>query len=101
MIRGLGNHALTLSQQNGDGSADYGVQLGNTVPSVLEFEGGDVINLGGNDADEHPDFVSLALGGRFSFTECCSLGVAYEVPLTETDRSLMDQRVTANLSVAF
>ncbi len=86
---------------NGNAEADFSGQGGSVVPQNVEFEGGDLINFGSENADEHADFVSAAIGGRYQFSDNVSLGVAYERPLTEKKFSLMEDRVTANLSVSF
>lgn len=85
----------------GGGEARFNGQGGNLLPMVAEFEGGDVINLGASSADDHPDFVSAALGGRYQLSDKVSIGLAYEMPLTPEEYSLMDDRLTANLSISF
>jgi hypothetical protein len=71
------------------------------VPGLAGFEGGDLINLGATNSEDHRDFVSVAAGARFQLHENISLGVAYELPLTEKEHGLMDQRLTVHLTATF
>lgn len=80
----------------GDGSSNFGGQLGTTVPSVAEFEGGDLINLGAAHAENNADAIILGLGFRSRINECSTIGVAYEFPLTEEKDGLMDDRLTVD-----
>ncbi len=80
----------------GDGSTTFVNQLGNTVPAIAEFEGGDLINLGSANAGENRDTVILGLGFRSRLNDCATLGFAYEVPLTEDQDGLMDDRLTVD-----
>ena len=84
----------------GHGESDFN-NLGQGTHNILEFEGGDVINLGSNNSEKHPDFVSVAIGARYQITSNLNLGVAYEIPLSTKDRGLMDQRVTFDLAMSF
>ena len=81
----------------GNGSNTFTNQLGNTVPQIVEFEGGDLINWGTANSDVNRDFVSLALGFRSRLSDCSTLGFAYEFPLTDDENGLMDDRFTASL----
>jgi hypothetical protein len=78
----------------GDGTTHFGNQLGNTVPSIAEFEGGDLINLGSENAGENRDSVILGLGFRSRINDCATLGLAYEIPLTEEENGIMEDRLT-------
>lgn len=85
----------------GDGTGNFGGQLAGGVPGAVQFEGGDLFNLGATNASDNPDFVSAALGFRSRLTDEVSAGVAYEIPLTDKDSSLMDSRLTVDLSWKF
>lgn len=74
----------------GDGSSSL-------VSSITEFEGGDFFNLGASNATENRDFVSAAFGFRSRLSDSINAGLAYEIPLTDADNSLMEQRVTFDL----
>ncbi|MES2475078.1 MAG: transporter [Verrucomicrobiota bacterium] len=74
----------------GDGSSSL-------VSSITEFEGGDFFNLGASNADENRDFVSAAFGFRSRLCDSVDAGLAYEIPLTNADNSLMESRVTLDL----
>ena len=87
--------------KSGNGTKAFDNQADGGVPSIAQFEGGDLVNLGAANGDNNPDFVSLALGGRARLCKACDLGVAYEFPLTDSSSSLMDYRVTADLVVKF
>lgn len=81
----------------GNGTGNYPSQVGGLVPAVIEFEGGDFFNLGADHATENRDFVSAAFGFRARLTDCIDVGAAYEIPLTNEEDSLMDERVTIDL----
>ena len=85
--------------ESGGADATFKDQPG--VAGLVEFEAGDLINLGASGADEHRDFVSVAAGTRFQVAENVSLGLAYEIPLTEKGHGLMAQRVTVHLTATF
>jgi hypothetical protein len=74
------------------------------VPSVVKFEGGDVINLGAQHSDDHPDFVTLGVGFRYRSNYSClplDFGFAYEFPLSQKDNGLMSNRLTWDLIYRF
>ena len=81
----------------GDGRGNYPQYLGGALPGAIEFEGGDVFNLGAKNAGTNRDFVSAAVGFRSRITDCVNIGAAYEIPLTDEEDSLMDERVTLDL----
>ena len=81
----------------GDGGKRFTAHADGAVPSIVEFEGGDLVNFGASNADENPDFVSLALGARYRVNAQIDLGAAYEFPLTDKEDSLMEYRVTADM----
>jgi len=81
----------------GNGAGNFGGHLGGAVPAVVEFEGGDLFNLGASEATANRDFVSAAVGFRSRLTDTITAGVAYEVPLTDEENSLMQDRITLDL----
>jgi hypothetical protein len=81
----------------GNGTGNYPSQLGGLVPAVVEFEGGDLFNIGAVNSDNNRDFVSAAFGFRSRITDSVNVGAAYEIPLTNEDNSLMESRVTVDL----
>ncbi len=85
----------------GDGAGNFGGQVGGLVPGVINFEGGDLFNLGGVNAGSNRDFVTTAVGFRSRLTDAATLGVAYEIPLTEDGDSLMKDRITLDLVWTF
>jgi hypothetical protein len=66
----------------GDGTGNFPSQVGGAVPAVLEFEGGDVFNLGAVNSGANRDFVTAAFGFRARLTDSVNVGAAYEIPLT-------------------
>jgi hypothetical protein len=82
---------------SGDGSGNYPSQVGGAVPGVIEFEGGDLFNLGAVHGGNNPDFVSAAFGFRSNLTDNIDFGAAYEIPLTKEENSLMESRITLDL----
>lgn len=85
----------------GDGSSAFGKHVGGAVPAVARFEGGDLVNLGASNADDNPDYVTLAVGARLKLGDQISIGGAYEIPLTDEEDGLLDSRITADLLVSF
>jgi hypothetical protein len=81
----------------GDGTGNFASHLGGALPAVVEFEGGDLFNLGAVEATQNRDFVSAAIGFRSRLTDTITAGVAYELPLTHEENSLMDDRITLDL----
>jgi hypothetical protein len=82
---------------SGNGTGNFPAQANGLVPAVVEFEGGDLFNLGAVNSDDNRDFVSAAFGFRSRLTDCIDVGAAYEIPLTNEDNSLMESRVTVDL----
>ncbi len=82
---------------NGDGSGNFPAQAGGGVPAIIEFEGGDLFNLGALNAVANRDLVTAAVGFRSRLGEQVDVGAAYEVPLTNDEDSLMEDRITLDL----
>lgn len=85
----------------GDGRGNFSGQLGGGVPGAVQFEGGDLFNLGATNASDNPDFVSAAIGFRSRVAENMTAGFAYEIPLTNEEDSLMEERFTVDFTVTF
>lgn len=88
----------------GDGSAPFGNPSGaadELVSSIIEFEGGDLFNLGAINSSENRDIVTAAVGLRYKISNMADLGVAYELPLTDDESNLMDDRITVDLVLTF
>jgi len=85
----------------GDGTLSFVDQGGTLVPSIAQFEGGDLINLGSANASDNRDTVTLGLGFRSRISENATLGFAYETPLTDDQDGLMDDRVTVDFVLRF
>jgi len=81
----------------GNGTGNYPSQVGGLVPAVIEFEGGDVFNLGAVNSTANRDFVTAAFGFRSRITDAVNVGAAYEIPLTDEEDSVMEERVTIDL----
>ncbi len=90
---------------SGDGSAPFGNPSApapdDLVSSIVEFEGGDLFNLGTANSDENRDIVTAAIGMRYTLTDLMDLGVAYELPLTDEESNLMENRITLDLVFNF
>ena len=67
------------------------------VSPIVQFEGNDFFNLGAANAHENRDLVTAAVGFRSRILDNVDVGAAYEIPLTEEEDSLFDQRVTVDL----
>lgn len=85
----------------GDGTGNFGGQLGGGIPGAVQFEGGDLFNLGATNASDNPNFVSAAFGFRSRITDSVTAGFAYEIPLTDEEDSLMAERFTVDLTWKF
>ncbi|MGD7654208.1 MAG: hypothetical protein ACQCXQ_13395 [Verrucomicrobiales bacterium] len=85
----------------GDGAGNFSSQVGGAVPAVVQFEGGDFFNLGAEFADENRDIVTAAFGFRSRITDNVQAGFAYEIPLTDEETNLMEQRFTLDLVWSF
>jgi hypothetical protein len=81
----------------GDGEDNYPDYLGGALTDTINFEGGDLFNLGTKHSGQNRDFVSAAFGFRSRITDAIDIGAAYEIPLTNDESSLMDERVTIDL----
>lgn len=80
------------------------LDAGNRLPATLagldlDFEGNDLFNFGASAADGN-NFVSIAPGFRYRFTNLISAGAAFEIPLTSQE-DLMDWRFMLDLAVRF
>jgi hypothetical protein len=84
-----------------NGTGNFPNHVGGAIPAVIPFEGGDLFNLGAVNSGNNRDFVSAAIGFRSRLTEAATVGVAYEIPLTDDRDSLMKDRVTAALVWTF
>lgn len=82
---------------SGDGQFSFNSHAGGAVPAIAEFEGGDFFNLGAANSVTNRDFVTAAVGFRSRLSESLDLGLAYEIPLTDDEDSVMDERITLDL----
>lgn len=85
----------------GDGTGNFGGQLGGGVPGAVDFEGGDLFNLGATGASANRDLVTAAVGFRSRLSDNITAGAAYELPLTDDQDSLMKNRITLDLVWSF
>ena len=81
----------------GDGTGNFPTHLGGALPAVLAFEGGDLFNLGSVNAGQNRDLVTAAVGFRSRIHPSAELGIAYEMPLTSDNASLIRDRLTVDL----
>ena len=81
----------------GDGTGNFPAHVGGAVPAVVEFEGGDFFNIGAVNSGTNRDFVTAAVGFRSRITDAVNVGFAYEIPLTDEEDSVMDDRFTLDL----
>lgn len=81
----------------GNGTGNYPAHVGGAVPAVVQFEGGDFFNIGAVNSGTNRDFVSAAFGFRSRITDNVNVGFAYEIPLTNEEDSVMDDRFTLDL----
>lgn len=88
---------LNLYQTLSEGD---GTEIGGAA-GIVDFEGGDLINLGSRNAKENATAVTAALGFRYKFCEKLSAGAAYEIPLTDEEDGLMKSRITLDFVYKF
>lgn len=62
------------------------------VASIVEFEGGDLINLGSHHGKKNKHIVTLAAGFRYRCMKNLDFGFTYERPLTDKNANLMRDR---------
>lgn len=86
----------------GDGAPRFGSQLGGALPSVVAFEGGDLVNWGAANAGLNEDFVTGAVGFRVTPPgKPYDIGFAWETPLTDDEAGLIESRFTVDVVVRF
>lgn len=81
----------------GDGNPNFKNQAGGVVPVVAEFEGFDLLNFGASNASANRDFVTAAVGFRSRVCDSVDLGFAYEIPLTNKNDGILEDRFTVDL----
>jgi hypothetical protein len=81
----------------GDGKTNFTNQATGLVPEVAKFEGGDLLNFGALNSSANRDFVSAAVGFRSRICKGADFGIAYEVPLTNEEDGIMENRLTLDL----
>ena len=67
------------------------------LSGAVDFEGSDFFNLGAANAHQNRDLVTAAFGFRSRITDSIDVGAAYEIPLTDEEDSLIDDRITVDL----
>ena len=85
----------------GDGRRNFAGQVGGLVPGVATFEGHDFFNIGASNSSRNRDLVTAAVGFRSQITDSIQTGIAYEIPLTDEEASVIDSRVTVDLTWRF
>ena len=83
--------------ETGNGRASFFSQAGGAVPVVAAFEGSDLLNFGASNASQNRDFITAAVGFRSRLTEHLDAGLAYEIPLTNKEDGVMEDRITFDL----
>lgn len=81
----------------GDGQPNFFKQAGGAVPAVATFEGNDLLNFGASNASVNRDLVTAAIGFRSRLCASADLGLAYEIPLTDQNDSIIKDRWTLDL----
>jgi hypothetical protein len=73
------------------------------VAGIAEFNGCDLINLGGRSNDKNRNLITMAVGARFRVTEWLDVGTAYEFVLTDESKGMIEDRfqMDAVISVPF
>ncbi|WP_309399389.1 transporter [Cerasicoccus maritimus] len=81
----------------GNGGNRFGAQAGGAVPSIINFEGGDLVNFGASNSSVYSSIVTAGVGFRVRPLKSIDVGAAFEVPLTQTSHNLMQNRITVDL----
>jgi len=82
----------------GDGGSRFPTQLGGALPSVVAFEGGDLVNWGAGNAGRNSSLVTLGVGTRVRVpNKPWDFGFAWEFPLTDENANLMENRFTFDM----
>ena len=84
----------------GDGGKRYNAHVGGAVPSVIKFEGGDLLNFGASHGGDD-ELVTLAAGLGWRITPNLDITAAWEFPLTDKNTSLIDDRLTVGATIRF
>lgn len=73
------------------------------VAGIAEFNGCDLINLGGSNSEENRNLVTMAVGARFRVTKWLDIGTAYEFALTDDSKGMIEDRfqTDAVITIAF
>lgn len=85
----------------GDGTGNFPDHVTGLVPAVVQFEGSDFFNIGAVNAGTNRDYVTAAVGFRSRLTDSVNVGFAYELPLTDEEDSVTDDRFTLDLVWTF
>ena len=81
----------------GNGTPSFFSQVGGAVPVAAAIEGNDILNFGAVNSTANRDLVTAAVGFRSRVAEDVDLGFAYEVPLTDEEDGIFDDRFTVDL----
>lgn len=73
---------------------------GDLVAGIAEFNGCDLINLGGKNSDENRNMVSLGVGARFRITQWLDIGAVYEFALTDDSAGMLDDRYQLDMVIS-
>jgi hypothetical protein len=85
----------------GDGRPNFSRQAGGLVPTIATFEGSDLLNFGAINASQNRDLLTAAIGFRARLSDSVDVGLAYELPLTDEEDSVMEDRFTLDLVWTF
>jgi len=87
----------------GEGQQRFGAQAGGAVPAIANFEAGDLVNWGAANGDTFNDLVTLGLGFRVNCPNMDNIdfGAAWEIPLTDENATIMEDRWTFDVEIAF
>lgn len=86
---------------DGNGDSRFPAQVAGVVPSIVSFEGSDLVNFGASNAEQNPDIATLAFGFRSRVHEGIDVGCTYEIPVTAKNDSLFENRITLDAVIRF
>jgi hypothetical protein len=79
---------------------NYTRYINNGGATPFFSEGNDLINFGAMNVS-HNNQLTMAFGARYKFSECVQTGLAFEFPLTNSNKGINDFRTTIDLILRY
>ncbi|MFH2124428.1 MAG: hypothetical protein ABIJ50_13225 [Pseudomonadota bacterium] len=85
-------HVLSSGDRNLSAYANSNEES-DLVAAITSFNPCDIINLGGEHNGDNTNLVTMSFGSRFRINKWIDIGAAYEIPLTNSDETLLKDRI--------